>query len=122
MIESPARTKGETTRQKCLVGVQGLLAQFHRDLEKCQRDQLTRTLGLEIHSASGVMSATRFSSRIPKQDTGNANVDDLIGEILDELPSLALPECHKTIRIEVVSVNGALSVVDTDTVYFRWDR
>ena len=121
MIETAPRTKGEITRQRCLEGVRCLLATISRKLTCLARDKSTKTIVVEIISANGVLSAVESSTRraVPHEDP--CEPDAILGEIMDQLDSLTLPDTHKTIRIEIVSVNGTLSAIETESIRHRWD-
>jgi hypothetical protein len=120
MIDTPAR-KGDLTREKCLAGAKGLLAGLERRLSMLRSTQATKTIAIEFNSANGVISAVESETRRAVPHENGLEPDVLLAEILDELTQLALPACHRAIRIEIVSVKGALSAIDTGTLRHRWD-
>lgn len=120
MIDTLQR-RGDATRERCKIGVRGLLAAVHRKLNKWHDENVTRTFILDINSANGVLSAVESESSIVNDRPGGRDPDEILGEILDRLDQLALPDCHKAIRIEITSVEGALSAVETEMIRHRWD-
>jgi hypothetical protein len=121
MIETAPRTKGDLTRKRCLDGVKGLLAAVSRKLVLLEQDKISKTLVIEIISANGVLSAVESASRCAAPQSIVNDPEEVLGRIFDQLDALALPDVHKTIRIEIVSVKGTLSAVDTESTRHRWD-
>ena len=121
MIESPTIRKGEVTRQRCIAGVRGLLASISRRLVVLEREEATRTIVIEIISACGVLSAVETTIKSAVAHSVVTCPREVLGEIFDRLDSLALPDVNKIIKIEIVSIKGALSAVEIESVKYRWD-
>ena len=121
MIDSIPRRKGDETRMNCLQGARGLLAALQRRINKLRDDEESCTVIVEINAANGVLSAVKGESTRVEPLPGGSDPDDLLPRILDRIDELALPERHGAIKIEIVSVKGALSAVSTETVRHRWD-
>ena len=121
MIEALPKTKGDATREKCLRGVKGLIASLSRKLSKISESGESKTIIVEINSASGILSASEAETKQADPLPYGRDPGELFSEILERLDQLALPDCHKLLRIEIVSVKGTLSAIDTEITRYRWD-
>lgn len=123
MIETAAPPrKGDLTRERCLKEARGLMAGVQRRLSTIANEKLSRTVIIEIISADGVISAIEHESRRAIPQEGGLDPDELLAEIVDALPELALQNCHKTLKIEIVSIKGLMSAIDTESKRHRWDK
>lgn len=113
--------RGADTRAKCLKGAYALLADVSRRLKAIQHDKETKTLTIEITSAYGVLSAIDSETHRAVEQIGGCDPSEILAGIMRKLDDMALPECHKTIKIEIVSVEGAMSAVETGSNRHRWD-
>lgn len=121
MIKTAAMTKGDQTREKCVAGVMGLLARLDRRLGAIKDRRETCHIVVEITSAHGVLSAVESESKHAEAVTFTRTADEIVEEFINEIDSLVLPDVHKTIKIEINSVNGVLNAAKTEIRRHRWD-
>lgn len=121
MIKAGLQTKGEQTRARCVAGVKGLFARIDRRIQSLRTNLETCQIVVEIASAQGVLSAQESETMQATPLTSGRDPADVIGEIIGDLDQLTLPDGHKIVKIEIVSVKGVVNAVKTEIRRHRWD-